>query len=508
MVKRVFATSLMGWDEDGGQSLSAEQAAELGRCRSSFRYFLPYWTFVNREMGTIQTFDSLWPGQQQLAELMETKRRIFGLKAGKLGFTELACAFDGWVARFGPPNARIHLYSRDARAAEELLGYVRFGLTRLPTWMQLPFAEEVSGSDTRDSLKLRAGADDIRRVVSYAAGPHVGIDQTATHVHVDELAHMPSPDRTWSTIQSTLAPDGTCHIVTRGAGDDNFTARLWEAAEGGASELTAFFAPWNARPDRDPAWREVKAETMPYEGLLRFAPESPADALAGDITTEYIPVEVWDRCHDPTLPPLAPGDRTRVVLGVDAGVTRDAFAVVAVSRHPQRHEDPAIRACRLWTPAERGGHIDFDEVERFIRFVCQGGCRNRHPSSMPHPECPECRSGSFHVPKQRVVQIAYDEHQLVGMMQRLERDRIAWCRPFPQTRERLIADSLMHMLALRGTLAHNRCPELRAHITNARAKLSPDEDSKLRVIKKGPSRKIDLVVAASMAVREALRLNI
>lgn len=79
----------------------------------------------------------LWAGQERFAELMTSAPRILALKAGKLGFTELECAFDAWVALFSQPNARVHLFSLNADAAQELLRYVRFGITHLPWYMQL-----------------------------------------------------------------------------------------------------------------------------------------------------------------------------------------------------------------------------------------------------------------------------------------------------------------------------------------------------------------------------------
>ena len=94
------------------------------------------------------------------------------------------------------------------------------------------------------------------------------------------------------------------------------------------------------------------------------------------------------------------------------------------------------------------------------------------------------------------------------MAQRLERDGVAWVEAFSQGPERLIADSLMHKLALRGALAHNGDEKLREHVLNARAKLSKDEDSRMRMVKKAPGRKIDLAVAASMAVKRVLDLNL
>lgn len=392
-------------------------------------------------------------------------------------------------------------------AAQDLIQYIRFGLTHLPGWLQLPILADTSGGDTVRSLKLKAAPDDIRTIVSYPAGPHVAIDQTATHSHVDELAHMPFPDRTWSSIQTTIAPTGSCHIVTRGAGDDDFVVRLWEAAQEEASNLFPFFAPWSARP-RATGWREAQELTLPMQGLLYFAPESPEDALAGDETSIYIPMEVWDRCRDPNLPALEDDFDTPLVLGVDASVSGDMFGIVVVSRHPDRPAEAAIRFCKAWKPGDfADGRIDFEEVERFIRFVCGGGCPNRHPRSLPDPICGECKDGNFTRRGYNVVQVTYDPYQMVEMAQRFRREGI-WCHEFSQTGDRLIADAQLHQLAMRRTISHNGDPKLREHISNARAKLSKDEDTKMRIVKKSPSRKIDLAVAASMAVAQILYLNL
>ena len=206
------------------------------------------------------------------------------------------------------------------------------------------------------------------------------------------------------------------------------------------------------------------------------------------------------------MPELLPRDRTPLVIGVDGAVSGDTFAVVAVSRHPRRPLDAAIRACRVWDPKETGGAVDFDEVERFLRFLRQGGCREGHPPSMPLPGCRACEAGAFTQPGFNVVCVVYDPYQTHQMMQRLR--QIAWCDEFPQGRERAIADSLMHKLALRNQLAHHGDLRLRQHVLNARAKLSKDDDSRMRMIKRSPSRKIDLAVAASMAIDRCLYLNL
>src|SRR3990172_6824393 len=64
---------------------------------ASFLGFLPYWQFVNRDTGEVLAFGdpqtgelALWEGQQHFADHMVEHPWIYALKAGKLGFTELA----------------------------------------------------------------------------------------------------------------------------------------------------------------------------------------------------------------------------------------------------------------------------------------------------------------------------------------------------------------------------------------------------------------------------------
>ena len=508
MTRRVKATDLMGFGEaKGARRFSVEERAVLEACRTSFVAFLAFWKFRNRETGEVMTLANLWEGQRKFAELMMEESWILALKAGKLGFTELECAYDAWIALFGQRNARVHVFSLNAAASQALVGYIRFGLSHLPACLRLPFRADLPGGDAADSLKLDGGADDVRSIVSYAATPHAAIDQSATHSHVDELARMPFAEATWSSIQSTVAPEGSCHIVTRGAGDANLVATLWEQSTAGTTRLHPFFADWTERAGRDRVWRDAHSGSLAHQQLLFFAPETPEDALAGDDTSEFLDSVTWDRCCDPDLPPIEAGDRTAIVLGVDAAVTGDLFAVVAVSRHPNRHEEAAIRAVKLWDPRDSGGRIDFNEIDLWLRRVCDGSCEWGHPKSQRVAGCQACASRSFR-PAFNVVQIVYDPYQMEALVQRLRNDGVAWCSPCDQGTERLISDSMMHKLALSGRLAHNGDQQLREHVANCRAKLSKDDDSKLRIIKKAPNRKIDLAVAASMAIRRVLSLNL
>lgn len=236
---------------------------------------------------------------------------------------------------------------------------------------------------------------------------------------------------------------------------------------------------------------------------------------------EFLPMNAWDRCYEPDLPILEPGDKTPAVLGVDAATTKDCFGVVLVTRHPNRPKDPAIRACRKWDPAERGGRIDYDEPEAFIRTLLHGGCLRGHPQYEPFLKdpkdcnhttvayacrecCEACGSGAI-VPGYNIIEVAYDAYQLESIMGRLYKEGVN-AQPFSQQQERMIADSQFYDVIIQRRLAHNNSPALREHVLNCAAHQSKDEDTKLRIQKKSPDRKIDLAIASSMAIRRILYL--
>lgn len=241
-------------------------------------------------------------------------------------------------------------------------------------------------------------------------------------------------------------------------------------------------------------------------------------------TSNFIQAEIWDACHDSTIPALEPGDRTPLVVAVDAATTGDCFGIVAVSRHPVHHDQIAIRAVKKYDPRESGGVVDYDEAERFLRFIChgghvvpgQGGQPALHPKppyasvAVADPECERCQQGDWDVPGYNVVHIAFDPYQLESMMQRLARDRIAWVEAFSQAGDRLKADRALYDMILTRRIWHRGIEQadLRQHVLNAGAKLQKDQDSTLRLVKVNPNRKIDLAVALSMASARCMYLTL
>ncbi len=187
----------------------------------------------------------------------------------------------------------------------------------------------------------------------------------------------------------------------------------------------------------------------------------------------FVPPEWWDGCRG-DYPDFKP--ETPVVIGMDAGVSNDCFAIVGVSRIGEK---VYVRFVRVWKP--EGGAIDFAGPEKAIReeFTKQ----------------------------YNVVQIAYDAYQLHDMATRLRRDGVAWLRNFNQGADRLRADKLLYDTIRDRGIVHQDEPTLTEHVKNANAQINKD-DHTLRIIKRAPQLKIDACVALSMAVSEIKRLNV
>jgi len=195
------------------------------------------------------------------------------------------------------------------------------------------------------------------------------------------------------------------------------------------------------------------------------------------VSAEYafIPIEWWDGCQG-EVPEL--GKFESMVVGIDAAVTHDCFAIVGVTRI---EETCYVRYVNVWTPPP-GGRIDFAEPEAELRRLA-----NRY----------------------NVNEFAYDPTQLEDMMMRLRKEGIGGnFRPFSQGADRFVADKGLYDRIGGRRIRHNGEPVLREHLANADAE--PDKEGrKLRIVKREVSGKpIDAAVALSMAVARAYYLNI
>jgi len=203
-------------------------------------------------------------------------------------------------------------------------------------------------------------------------------------------------------------------------------------------------------------------------------------------TDTFVPIEWWDACkHDdmPEIPHNHP-----LVVAADAAVSDDTFGLIKVGRHPDVKNYPNV-ICIWWAKAWKPGlhsKIDFQGTEE-----------------EPGPELMIRRFFA----SENIIQLAYDPYQLHDMATRLKKDHLGWIRAFNQGMDRLIADSQFRDMIRERRIWHDGNLDLREHMKNADAKID-NEDRKVRIVKRVDKLKIDLAVCASMAVHEAMRLNI
>jgi len=252
------------------------------------------------------------------------------------------------------------------------------------------------------------------------------------------------------------------------------------------NERARMFAYWDdGIQARRMPWQTGEAGRRYYATEAGRQTEAQMDRLHANLwvsaESSFIPIEWWDAAIAPAAP-LEPGNQTPLILALDAGVTGDCFGLLGLTRDPDHTEPPGLilRMVHKWTPPP-GGAIDFAGPEAMVRDLCA---------------------------RYNVVEVAYDPFQLHQFAGRLMKEGVAWFRQFNQGEERLRADKGLYDLIAHRRIKHDGNLDLREHLTNANAKQSAKEDTKLRIVKKSDSRKIDLCICLSMAAAEALRLNI
>jgi hypothetical protein len=202
----------------------------------------------------------------------------------------------------------------------------------------------------------------------------------------------------------------------------------------------------------------------------------------GDIE-KFVNIIWWDNCRENTAPI---GRDEPAIIALDAatgsenpGYMADCFAVIMVTRHPDRPADVMVRYCGIWQ-ATPGELLNFQPIEEEIRRLCRDFS---------------------------VIEVAYDPHQLHDMATRLKTAHIANFKPFGQGKDRQLADKQLQDVIMARRIAHDGNPALRQHIDNADVKKYGVGEG-IRLVKRSTSQKIDASVATSMAVSRCLYYNL
>jgi len=191
---------------------------------------------------------------------------------------------------------------------------------------------------------------------------------------------------------------------------------------------------------------------------------------------------LWDilRVNLPALTKKEP-----MVVALDAGISSDQFGMIGTTRHPERHDECAIRFVMKWE-AKNGRDIDFDGTEddpgplRVLKTLRES---------------------------YNIIMVTYDPYEMRYAASRIAKEAPLWLKEFSQQGKREEADKHLYDLIVQKRIWHDGDADLREHISNADRKLVAEE-KKMRIVKRIASQKIDLAVALSMSAYQTMRLNI
>jgi phage terminase large subunit-like protein len=400
----------------------------------------------------------------------------------KSGKTAIAALLARYAAETGPPLGEIYCAANDLdQAANRVFQAVRQSIEADPTarkyWQttehELRFSNGTFIRAIASDYKGQAGANPRLTVWTELWG----FEHERMRRLFEELTPVPTQESI-RIIETSAGYEGQSNLLRSlfELGKEGKRLTAGELSELTGAPLGCFVEAPN--PDSPvPVWRNDTASLVMYwdEGPAARRMPWQQDEESGRYYAEqektlrpsqfrrlhlnkwtqneeaFVPVEWWDACEE-ELPEL--DSRTQIVVGVDGAVSGDSFALVGVTRHPERHEDVAVRLWCLWEPPP-GGKLDLRE--RFEELVA---LTKQH----------------------KVIQVAYDHYQLEFFMQRLQQRADVWTYDFNQGEARNIADKTLFDLIRDRRIAHCGPPEIRQHLLNANAKITAD--SKMRIEKR------------------------
>lgn len=222
--------------------------------------------------------------------------------------------------------------------------------------------------------------------------------------------------------------------------------------------VTKPMLPWQTSPEGQEYYAQEEAQLAPNE-FLRMHRNQWVSSIEA-----FVPYEWWDACSRDQYEGI--GNNEPCVLALDAGVISDCFAAVITTR---RGEKVQVQYARKWQP-QNNVVLDYAPIEAEIRRL---------------------------INTYNVLEVCYDEFQLVDMMGRIRSEEAVNVRKFSQSAPRAVADKRLFDLIRDRKIQHRNEADLNGHVKNANRK--PEDENKLRIIKRTPQGKIDLCVALSMS---------
>lgn len=303
--------------------LEASRLLDLKECETDPVIFIERHVSIEDPQGRVLPFH-LWPFQAQTVTALHEDRQVVVLKARRLGLSWLFLAYALWLAIFNQ-GIRILVLCKNEGDAGELLDRIRRIRDRIAT--DPASAHILAGlrkpNKVRDAVTtLDIGESTIRALVGTPAAAR---SETAGLVILDEFAFQKRAGKIWRALIPTIDGGGKVGVISTGdgiSGDAEEFANQWSRASSGESGFTPLFWPWDARPDRDQAWREKTVGLVGGEERFQVEyPEEPDQAFQRPDSTMVFSREGIDAAEKlgAKLDSEGAPDTEGLYLGIDWG---------------------------------------------------------------------------------------------------------------------------------------------------------------------------------------------
>lgn len=402
----------------------------------------------------------------------------------KNGKSALASGIALYELLFGPDGGEVY-----SCAAEKEQARIVFGMAKRMVELEAELSEVIT--PYRDVLEVKSTGS-VYRALSAEAYSKEGLNPSATIF--DEVHAQPNREL-WDVmalamgarVEPLMVGITTAGVMTDSTGNDSLCYSLYkhgqQVARGEMDDPSFFFTWWEPKSGvtadhtAPKVWREANpgfGEIVSAEDFVTTLPRTPENEFRTKRTNVFtqdavawLPFGAWAKCAARHPVP----DLADVILGFDGSFNNDSTALVVASCG----EKPHLDVVEVWEKSgDDSWRVPIFDVEEAIREACR---------------------------RWSVREIVCDPFRWARTYQSLEAEGLPVVE-FPQAPARMVpATQRFYEAVLNRELTHSGNVDLARHIGNAVVKTDA-RGSRLDK-PKGGGRKIDLAVAAVMALDRA-----
>lgn len=411
--------------------------------------------------------------------------------ARKNGKSALGAGLGLYGLLAGPAGGEVYSCAADKEQAR-----IVFGVAKRMVELEPDLAEVIK--PYKDALEVKETGS-VYRVLSAEAFTKEGLNPTK--VIFDEVHAQPNREL-WDVmalamgarVEPQLVGITTAGVRTDSTGKDSLCYSLYQygkrVAAGEIEDPTFFMAWWEPEDPKsdhraEETWQEanpgygdlVSAEDFASGVLKTMEPEWRTKRCNQWVSTAetWMPAGAWEECEDHRPVP----DGADAVLGFDGSFSNDSTALVVV-QVPQGDQPPHIDVVECWEKPQDAGQdwrVPVMAVEDAIRKACR---------------------------RWQVREVVCDPARWARTYAVLEEEGLPIVE-YPQSPQRMIpATQRFYESVLNTTVTQSGDARMSRHIDNC-VIYTDSRGSRLRKDAKNSPRKIDLAVAAVMALDRACR---